>query len=168
MIEVNSINNKSFQLTENGRQYGELIYENSFTQMTAKIKLSNAEVYNIDPVGFFETSINVTSDGEKIAELSMTWNGKIIITFQDDKEYALKLKGIFQNKVFLENTNKENIMCFEPHFNWKDARVKHTITFDTKNDNQPKDPLLILLGVYATNYFLATISGANSGIYGEI
>jgi len=52
----------------------------------------------------------------------MSRNGKIIITFEDDIEYALVLKGIFHNQVFLENTDKENIMCFEPHFNWTDAR----------------------------------------------
>jgi hypothetical protein len=101
-MEVNSINNKFFQLTENGRQLGELIYENSFTQMKAEIKLPNSEVYDIVPLGFFGTSITVTKDGNKIASLSMSWNGKIIITYQDDREYALKLKGIFQNQVFLE------------------------------------------------------------------
>ena len=167
-MEVNSTNNKSFQLTENGRQLGELIYENSFTQMKAEIKLPNSEVYNIVPVGFFGTSITVTKDGNKIASLSMSWNGKVIITFQDDSEYALKLKGIFQNQVFLENTKKENIMCFDPHINWTDARLNHTITYDIKNDNVSKDYLLMLLGVYSTNYFIATISGANSGIYGVI
>jgi hypothetical protein len=163
-MEVNSINNKFFQLTENGRQLGELIYENSFTQMKAEIKLPNSEVYDIVPLGFFGTSITVTKDGNKIASLSMSWNGKIIITYQDDRQYALKLKGIFQNQVFLENTNKENIMCFEPHLNWTDACLNHTITYDIQNDNESKDYLLILLGVYATNYFISCMSGANAGI----
>ena len=167
-MEVNSTNNKSFQLTENGRQLGELIYESSFTQMKAEIKLLNSEVYNIVPVGFFETSINVTKDGNKIASLSMSWNGKIIITFQDDSEYALKFKGIFHSQVFLENTDKENIMWFEPHFNLTGGRLDHTITYDIKNEKVSKDYLLILLGVFSTNYFIATISGANSGIYGVI
>lgn len=167
-MEVNSAKNKSFKLTENGHQLGELIYENSFTQMKAEIRLSNSEVYNITPVGFFGTSINVTKGGTTIASLSMSWNGKIIISFQDNREYALKLKGVFQNQVFLESTNMENIMCFEPHFNWTDVRLNHTITYDIKNNNESKDYLLILLGVYATNYFIATLSGANSGIYGVI
>jgi hypothetical protein len=147
---------------------GELIYESSFTQMKAEIKLLNSEVYNIVPVGFFGTSINVTKDGNKIASLSMSWNGKIIITFQDDSEYALKFKGIFHSQVFLENTDKENIMCFEPHFNLTGGRLDHTITYDIKNEKVSKDYLLILLGVFSTNYFIATISGANSGIYGVI
>ncbi len=167
-MEANSTNNKSFQLTENGNQLGELIYENSFTQMKAEIKLPNSSAYNIVPAGFFGTSIHVTKDGNKIASLSMSWNGKIIITFQNDKEYALKLKGIFKNQVFLENTNKENIMLFEPHFNWTDNRLNHSISYNIQNDNEAKDYLLLLLGVYASNYFIATISGANSGIYGVI
>lgn len=167
-MEVNSTNNKSFRLTENGHQLGELIYENSFTQMKAEIELSNSEVYIVEPVGFFGTEITVTKDGKKIASLSMSWNGKIIITFDNNREYALKLKGIFQNQVFLENTNKDNIMCFQPHFDWSAARLNHSITFDIENDKESKDYLLIILGVYATNYFIATLSGANSGIYGLI
>jgi hypothetical protein len=167
-MEANSTNNKSFQLTEDGSQLGELVYENSFTQMKAEIKLPNSEVYKILPAGFFGTSITVTKDGNKFAKLSMSWDGKIIITFQDNREYALKLKGIFQSEVFLENSNKENIMYFKPHFNWTDTRLNHTITYDIKNGNESKDYLLTLLGIYATNYFIATISGANSGIYGVI
>lgn len=167
-MEAKSTDKRTFQLTGKGRQLGELTYENSFTQMKADIKLQGSEVYKIVPVGFFGSTITVTKDGNKIADLSMSWNGKVILTFQDGREYALKLKGVFQNKVFLENTNNENILCFEPHFNWTEPYLNHTITYDIKNESEAKDYLLILLGVYATNYFIATISGANSGIYGVI
>ena len=167
-MEAKSTDKRAFQLTDNGQQLGELTYENSFTQMRADIKLPASEVYKILPVGFFGATIIVTKDGNKIASLSMSWSGKIIITFQDNREYALKLKGVFQNQVFLENTNHENIMCFEPHFNWTEPYLNYSITYDIKNESESKDYLLILLGIYATNYFIATISGANSGIYGVI
>lgn len=167
-MEIKSTDKKTFLLTDKEQQLGELIYENTFIQMNAHIKLSNSEVYKISPVGFFESTITVSKDGKKVADLSMSWNGKIIITFQDNREYALKLKSIFRNQVFLENTSNENIMCFEPHFNWTNSYLNHTITYDLKNENEIRDYLLILLGVYATNYFIATISGANSGIYGVV
>lgn len=167
-MEANTTNNKAFQLTENGIQLGELVYEKSFAQIKAEINLSNSEVYKILPVGFFGTSIHVTKDENRMASLSLSWNGNIVITFQNNREYALKLKGVFQNQVFLENTNKESIIHFKPHFNWTDARLNHAITYDIKNDIESKDYLLILLGIYATNYFIATISGANSGIFGVI
>lgn len=41
---------------------------------------------------------------------------------------------------------------------------KYDITYDITNDKEPKDKLLLLLGVYAANYFIATISGANAGL----
>ena len=94
----------------------------------------------------------------------MSWNGKIIITFQDDREYALKLSGLFQSKMILENKNQQNVLQFEPKFSWRDFYCKYDITYDSTNDKEPKDSLLLLLGVYAANYFIATITGANAGL----
>lgn len=126
--------------------------------------MPNSEWYNLVPVGLFSSRIDVTQGDEKIASLTMGWNGKIIITFLDDKEYALKLSGLFQNKLILENEHQEAVIQYEPHYNWRDFYHKYDISYDTNNDKEPKNHLLLLLGLYAANYFIATISGANSGL----
>lgn len=159
---ANSKDIKTFQLTDNNQLLGELIYETPF-YLKAEIKL-NTETYQLAPEGFFNTSIAVTKNGNKIANLSMSWNGKIIITIQDKREYALKLSGLFQSQMVLENKNQEKLIQFEPKFNWKDFYYQYNIDYDITNTNEPKDSLLLLLGVYAANYFIATISGANSGL----
>lgn len=94
----------------------------------------------------------------------MSWNGKIVITFQDDREYALQLSGLFQSQMILENKNQEKVIQFEPKFNWRDFYYQYNIDYDVTNVNESKDNLLLLLGVYAANYFIATISGANAGL----
>lgn len=160
---AHSKDRKTFLLSDNDRILGELIYETPF-YLKAEIKMPNAETYKLAPVGFFGTSVAVTKDGNKIAGLSMSWNGKIIITFQDDREYALKLSGLFQSQMILENKNQEKIIQFEPKFNWRDFYCKYEISYDVTNINEPKDNLLLLLGVYAANYYIATISGANAGL----
>ena len=162
-MNANSKDRKTFLLSDNDQILGELNYETPF-YLKAEIKIPNTETYKLAPVGFFGTSVAVTKDGNKIASLSMSWNGKIIITFQDEREYALKLSGLFQSQMILENKNQEKVIQFEPKFNWRDFYCKYDITYDNTNDKEPKDNLLLLLGVYAANYFIATISGANAGL----
>ncbi len=162
-MNANSKDRKTFILSDNDQILGELNYETPF-YLKAEIKIPNTETYKLAPVGFFGTSVAVTKDGNKIASLSMSWNGKIIITFQDEREYALKLSGLFQSQMIMENKIQEKVIQFEPKFNWRDFYCKYDITYDNTNDKEPKDNLLLLLGVYAANYFIATISGANAGL----
>ena len=58
-MEAKLTNRKTVQLTENGQQLSELIYENFF-HLKAKLKLENSEIYEIKPFGIFGTSITVT------------------------------------------------------------------------------------------------------------
>jgi|SRR5690606_1788125 len=162
-MEANSTDNKTFQLTENGQQLGELIYENLFF-LKAEIKLLNSELYDLAPVGFFGTSVAVTKNGNEIASLVMNWRGQIVITFQDGQEFVIKLIGLFSNKFIIENKDQEKLIQLELKFNWREFHYNYNITYDITNDNIPKDNLLLLLGVYAANYFVATMSGANAGM----
>ena len=97
-MEAKSTDKRTFQLTENGQQLGELIYENLFS-LKAEIKLTNAELYEIKPVGVFGTSITVTKNGTEIANLKMNWRGQIVFTFQDGQEFVLKAKGIVLQQI---------------------------------------------------------------------
>lgn len=158
-MEATSTNKKSFHLTEKGQQLGELIYENLF-HLKAKIKLANSELYEVKPVGIFGTSITVTKDATEVANLKMNWRGQIILSFQDGQEYVLKGKGLFHDKYVLENKDEEKLIQFDPKFNWSKFNYNYSIIYDKK----PQDILLVLLGVYASNYFIASMSGAFAGI----
>ena len=158
-MEAKSTDRKTFQLTENGQLLGELIYENLFF-LTAEIRLTNSELYEIEPVGIFGTSITVTKKGQEIANLKMNWRGQIVFAFQDGQEFVLKAKGFFHNKFVIENKYEEKLFQFDPEFNWSKFNYNYDITYDKK----PEDILLVFLGVYAANYFVATMSGATSGM----
>ncbi len=154
-MEAKSTNRKTFQLTENGQPLGELIYE-SIVSLKAEIKLPNSDIYEIEQIGIFDTSINVTKNGAEVAKLAMNWRGQIEFNFHDGKEFILKAKGFLGNKFVLENKNEEKLIQFDPQLNWKKLNYNYDITFDKK----PQTILLVLLGVYAANYFMASMSGA--------
>lgn len=83
-MEAKSTDKKTLQLTEDGQQLGELIYRNLFS-LKAEIKLTNADLYEVRPVGVFGTSITVTKNGTEIANLKMNWRGQIVFSFKTDK-----------------------------------------------------------------------------------
>ena len=154
-MEAKSTDRRTLQLTENGQQLGELIYENLFS-LKAEIKLTNSDLYEVYPIGVFGTSITVTKNGTEIANLKMNWRGQIVISFQDRQEFVLKAKSIFfDNKYILENKDEEKLIQFDPKFNWSKFQYNYNITYDEK----PQDFLFVLLGVYASNYFIASMSG---------
>lgn len=153
-MEANSTDQKTFQLVDNGKQLGEIIYKSIFS-FSAEIKLATSDVYEIKSVGFFGTSIAVTRGGADIATLNMNWRGQIVIAFQSGQEFVLKAIGTFYNKFVIEDKDEKKIVLFDPTFNWSKWHYNYTITYDEK----PQDILLVLLGVYASNYFIATMSG---------
>ncbi|ESU21412.1 hypothetical protein FEDK69T_24790 [Flavobacterium enshiense DK69] len=162
-MKAQSTDKKTFQLTENGQQLGELIYENLFF-LNAEIKLTSSDVFEIKPVGLFQTSINVTQNGTEIAKLVMNWRGEIVISYQDGEEYVLKLNTFFFGKYIIENKKEEKIIQLDPKFNWREFHYNYDIVYNITDDNKSKDPLLLLLGVYATNYFVACMSGSSAGM----
>lgn len=162
-MTAQSNDKKTFLLSDDGRQLGALIYENLFF-LNAEIKLVSSDVYKIKPVGFFQTSIYVTKNGADIAKLLMNWRGEIVISCQDGQEYVLKLNKFFFSKYIIENRNGENIIQLAPQFNWRAFQYNYDIAYNMSSDDTSKDPLLLLLGVYAANYFVACMSGASAGM----
>lgn len=153
-MEAKSTDRKTLQLTEDGQQLGELVYKNLLSGK-AEIKLANADLYEVRPVGIFSTSIAVKNGGAEIANLQMNWRGQIVFAFQNGREFVLKPKGVFYNKFIIENKSEEKVIQLDPKFNWS----KFDYNYDIAYDQKPQDILLILLAVYASNYFIASMSG---------
>ena len=97
-MEAKLINKKTVQLTGNGQQLGELIYENLF-RLKARIKLQNSDLYEIKPVGVFGTSITVTKNGMEMANLQMNWRGQIVFSFQGRSRICSKSQSSATRKI---------------------------------------------------------------------
>jgi hypothetical protein len=158
-MEAKSTDRKTFQLLDKEQVKGEVIYENLF-KLKGSIKLANSDEYEIKTEGVFSTSIHVIHQGTKFASLKMNWRGQIVIAFESGEQYILRSKGVFHNFYVLENEAHEPLIQYDPTFEWSKFNYKYAISF---NEN-PQCDLLILLGVFASNYYIATMSGATAGI----
>ena len=151
--------NKSFQLKDNEQLLGQLIYKNLFSY-NAEITLANSDSYEIKTVGFFGTSITVTKNEAEVANLKMNWKGNIVMSFHNGQEFIFKVNGTFHEKYVVENKEGEKLIQFVPKFNWRNFDYNYDVLYDKK----PQDILFVLLGIYASNYYMATMSGGIVGI----
>jgi hypothetical protein len=154
-MKIECIDNKTFRLFDNEQFLGELTYKNLFSYK-AEITLTNSDHYDINSVGFFGTSIAVTKNKIEIASLKMNWKGQIVMAFHDEQEFVFKAKGVFHNKYVIENKEQEELIRFDPNFNWGKFNYNYEISYDKK----PNDILFVLLGVYAANYYIAAVAGS--------
>lgn len=158
-MKVECNDKQTFRLTDNEQSLGALTYK-SFFSYKAEITFGDSDRYDIKPVGFFGTSIAVTKNEAVVANLLMNWKGQIVVSFIEGQEFVFLAKGVFQNKYIIENKDGEKLIQLDPKFNWS----KYNYNYDIEYDKKPQDILLVLLGVYAANYFIATMSGATSGL----
>ncbi len=157
-MQVKCTDKKTFELASGEKALGVLTYKNTIS-LKADLDITGSGKYEIRPQGIFGTSINVTKNGSETAVLKMNWKGQVVLNFQYGSEYILKSKGFFQNVYVLENDMGEKLLQFEPKFNWSKSTYSYTISYD----KEPRDILLVMLALYAANYFIATMTGNISG-----
>ncbi len=154
-MKIACTDNKVFRLTDDESLLGELTYKNLFSYQ-AEITLPDSGHYAIKALGFFGTSITVTKNEMEIANLKMNWKGHIVMSFQDGREFIFKAKGFLHNQYVLENQQGEEIIQFIPSFNW----AKFNYNYEITSTGKVQDILLVLLGTYAANYYIAAAAGS--------
>lgn len=158
-MEVKSTDSKTFRLIADGQPLGELVYRNRLF-LSAEIKLADAGVYAIKPVGIFGTRISISEGGAEIATLHMDWCGRIVFAFHGGEAYTLKAQGILHDTYIVENRDGERLIAFDPKINWNHVNYDFGITFGS----EPPADLVIMVGLYAANYLIASLSGAMAGM----
>lgn len=94
----------------------------------------------------------------------MTWSGEIHISFKNQKEYVIKLNNFFSNQFFLENPQGDKLILIKSKFNWEKFHYHYDIEFNMEGFDNAENKLLFLLGIYAVNYYIKTLSGSNAGL----
>lgn len=152
-MKAECINQRTFELTDNERLVGTLIYPSIFS-FDAEIELPNSDRYLIRSDGFFGTNIKVTRNHVELANLRMNWKGQIVITMHNGQEFLFRNTGIFNNKFVIENNEMEKLVQFDPSLNWSKQNYNYTI-----ENMKQQDSLFLLLGLYVSNYYVASTLG---------
>lgn len=158
-MQALSIDQKTFQLKEGEIILGELKYKSLFS-FAASIHLNNNNVYKLESVGFFGTSIQVKDGALKVAELKMNWKGHVVIESMNGEQFILKSVGFLKTIFIVENSDHEKLFQLDADFSWKKNSYSYAIEFNSAVKNKSIDSLFILQCIYACNYYISNLSGA--------
>jgi|SRR5574343_832150 hypothetical protein len=136
-------NKSNFIWLRNDKVLGNLSFSGN-SNLEAQIKISDTELYEVKPYGWFGQKIKITKDSNTICELKSTfWQSKMIISFKKEK-YILSSKGFFSNFFVLKDEKSE--ILFELRFSRNINNFKAVINH--KNHNKEISDLVKMLAVY--------------------
>ena len=158
--KVKSTDTRKFSLTQNDIILGDLTYEKWFS-FTSEIILADNSRYQIEPKGFWGTTIEVRDEKNILLNFKMNWNSNIIINtkFENvENHFVFKPKGIFKSTYALFDTEGQEILVIQPDFKWSKFNYDYCIiTSDTFN-KFANNELLLLATIHCANYYMTMMS----------
>ena len=158
---ASSTNSHNFTLTFDNEKIGELIYQKWYS-FAAEILMNNGKEYQLEPKGFWDSTIELKEGEATLLEFKMGWKGIIIKTYFDNEEkhFLLKLKGLLSNKFVLLDDKNEELMVAETDFKWSKLNFDYTIETTQNFDNFTNEKLLLLTVLHCINYYMTVIVAA--------
>ena len=129
-----------------------------FVFLVSKI-IVEGKTYQLEPVGFWNSKIELKDGEKKLLEFKMSWKGIIIKTFfeNEQKSYLLKLKGLLSNKFILIDTDNKELLAAETDFKWNKLNMDYNIETTNELENLPNKELLLLTILHCINYYMTMI-----------
>ena len=146
-----------FEITNDGQLIGKIFYLGWF-KFNATIELANKSTYQVEPKGFWGTTIEL-KEGEKVLlEFEMNWNGEIVVQshFQElTKGYLFKHRGVFKESFVLISQEGIELLILKPHLKWSKMNYEYQITTSDYFDTLFDKDILLLSSLHFANYYMA-------------
>ncbi|QJX45505.1 hypothetical protein HMJ29_00540 [Hymenobacter taeanensis] len=158
---VQANGSKEFQLLANGTVLGHLRYTEWFS-LKAVITLANGMSFQIEPRGFWGTTIELKDQEKVLLTFKMHWAGKIIIKSRLDGNKALvfKNKSVLKNTYVLQDKDEQELLLVQPDFHWIKLNHDYTISATELFEQLNAKELLLLTTVHCANYYMMMVASA--------
>jgi hypothetical protein len=147
----------SFDLTKDDRLIGKLSYKSWFG-FTATMEIANRSTCQVEPKGFWGTTIEL-KDGENVLlTFKMNWNGAIVVQTKFrgiDKDYIFKHRGVFKESFILTDHDGIELLVMKPHLKWSKMNYEYIITTSDSFDVFPDKEILLLTSLHCANYYMS-------------
>ncbi len=153
-MKVTCTDSRNFELHDGAEKLGSLSYKQWFSY-SAELE-AGKEVFEVKPTGLLGATFAVFKGSEEVATFKMNWKGQMTVNFKDGQEYIFKRKSMLNSKYVVENGKEQEIIQFIPCFDW----TKFKYSYDIFYNDKVKNILLVLLGMYCANYYIAISGGA--------
>jgi hypothetical protein len=155
--QAKSINALSFDVTKDDKLVGSLSY-NSWFKFNAEIVIANNSNYQVEPKGFWGTTVELR-DGEKVLlKFQMNWNGEIVVQtyFNDfEKGYTFKHRGFFKESFVLIDQEGIELLVMKPQLKWSKMNYEYQITTSDTFETLSYKEILLMNSLHCANYYMS-------------
>ncbi|WP_128548115.1 hypothetical protein [Larkinella soli] len=160
---IESTPSRTFTLREAGSQLATLTYDNWFS-FSARIQLAGGTAYEVDPKGFWGTTIELKREQQVLLDFRMNWNGSIILKSRldgNEREFAFKAKGVWQSSYLLQDREQRNWMAVKPDFSWQKFNYSFEIEAEDIYPDRELNDLMVMMAVHCANYYITMMSAGS-------
>ncbi|MGG5210580.1 hypothetical protein ACQWU4_16765 [Chryseobacterium sp. MIQD13] len=146
----------SFELTQNDRLIGKLIYKSWFN-FNAAIEIADSK-YQVEPKGFWGTTIELKEGETVLLKFRMNWNGEIVVqTYFNGvkKGYIFKHRGIFKESFVLADQDGIELLVIKPHLKWNLMDYEYQLTTTDTFETCPEKDILLMEALHCANYYMS-------------
>jgi len=154
--KVSSTASKRFILTQDEKTIGMLKYATWYS-FKAEIVLSDDEIYNLEPAGFWDSRMEIRKNGKTMLDFEMGWRGIAFRNYNagQEEKYLLKLKGFLNSKYVLVDINEKELLVVNADLKWTKLDYDFVIETSSDFDKLENKELLLLTAVHSINYSIA-------------
>ena len=157
-----SSNSLTFEITKEEKLIGKLAYTSWF-KFNAVIEIANGKIYQVEPKGFWGTTIELKDQERVLLKFRMNWNGEIVVqTYFDGVKngYLFKHRGIFKESFVLTDQNGVELMIIKPHLKWTSMNYEYQITTSDAYETLPEKEIVLINALHCANYYMSMMAAA--------
>ncbi|MBS1746376.1 MAG: hypothetical protein JST21_09435 [Bacteroidetes bacterium] len=157
---VKSTDTLSFVFVKGEDIVGKLTYKNWFS-FKAKLELNNNHLYQMEPKGFWGTTIELKENDNTILNFKMNWNGNIVIhsvIANPEQDFVFRHRGVLKDSFVLLNKDDVELLVVKPDFKWNKFNYEYKITSSGYFDSFKNQDILLATTIHCANYYMATIT----------
>lgn len=150
-----------FELIKNEKTIGKLTYKSWF-KFSAVIEILNSK-YEVEPKGFWGTTIEVKDGSRILLKFTMNWNGDIVVQtyFKNvEKDYFFKHRGVFKESYTLIDQNGTELLVMKPDLKWHTMNYEYQITTSDTFDAFSDKEILLMTSLHCANYYMSMMMAA--------
>ncbi|MGG7664110.1 hypothetical protein [Dyadobacter sp. BHUBP1] len=155
-----STNSLAFDVTQGDQFIGKLSYKSWFS-FTAIIEMANQATYQVDPKGFWGTTIEVKDAAHRLLTFTLNWHGDIVMeTYFNNVErgYIFKHRGIFNESFVLTDQEGVELLVMKPHLKWQNMTYEYQIVTSDRFNSFSTKELLLLTSLHCANYYMSMLA----------
>lgn len=157
-----SSNSLSFEVTREERLIGKLTYTSWF-KFNAVIEIADGRTYQVEPKGFWGTTIELKDHERVLLKFRMNWNGEIVVqTYFDGIKngYLFKHRGIFKESFVLTDQDGVELIIIKPHLKWTSMNYEYQITTSDAYETFPEKEIVLINALHCANYYMSMMAAA--------